>query len=660
MKGRTRHVVPVVLRDTSTWPELDASCLGEFRDIYEVRREAILMYLDGINFAVIQARTGKSADEVRRLLKRCIAPAPDGRIFGFRALGQHVRVKSYVRRAPIVRLPGSGSSGCAGALRQLFDQIPAVREYVDDLVLKRPIIGEVHEARIRYVDIRAAFIRKLRKVGLGDDDWPFNTRDRGLKSLTLYCKSLSEAHLERWVSSRSGIEASRKRGLGQGLHPLIEPRRPYTFMQLDFHCVDAASIIVMVDEFGVEHELLVARWYIGLLVEKFSGAAVGIHLTLESTPSADSVLETVESALRPHDLSPGDVRLRYTPDGKILINTLLPGYAWHGFTALQVDNAWSNHAIDVVNNLIEVVGCAINFGPVRAWWIRNLIEHIFGTLTARGLKRLPSTYGANPKDTTRTDPAQQASRFRIHLSELFAIIFGCVRDHNLRPTERLMGASPLQVLESAQARTENDYLPQPLPLDQQKYGRTFWHIAECTIRGNIAKHDRPYVRIDRCRYTNGTLSSRYNLIGKKLLLYVDRRDVRVAFASVVETGEMLGAMVPEARWSRKAYSLHERKLFNRAALAIAAEIDDGPIDMWRREKALLTRSKPQPKKRRLRSSKTALAIAKRAVANSGSEVVPPNSPNDDSAKKGTPATDLFGLTDVPFMRPAEYGGHDDR
>jgi putative transposase len=567
MSGRTRYVVPVALRDTSMWPDLDPSCLGESRDNYEARREAILMYLDARSFVAIRARTGKSADEVRRLLKRCIAPAGDGRIFGFRALGQHVRVRSYVRRAPIVHLPGSGSSGCAGALRQLFDRLPEVREYVDDLILKRPIIGEVHEARIRYVDIRAAFIHQLKKAGLTDDDWPFNTRDRGLKSLTGYCKSLSESHLERWVSSRSGIEASRKRGLGQGLRPLILARRPFTFMQLDFHCVDAASIIALVDEYGVEHELLVARWYVGLLVEEFTGAVVGIHLALESTPSADSVLETIESALRPHDVSPGDARLRYTPDGKILINTFQPAYAWHGFTVLQVDNAWSNHAIDVVNNLIEVVGCAINFGPVRAWWIRNLIEHIFGILTARGLKRLPSTYGANSKDTTRTDPAEQASRFRIHLSELFAIIFGCTRDYNLRPTERLMGASPLQVLESAHSSSESDYLPQPLPLDQQKYGRTFWHMAECAIRGNISKHDRPHVRTDRCRYTNSILSNRYNLIGKRLLLYIDRRDVRIAYGSVIETGEMLGAMAPKlaglggrARFRNASFSIGQRLL----------------------------------------------------------------------------------------------------
>ncbi|MFL9966782.1 hypothetical protein PQR02_38675, partial [Paraburkholderia sediminicola] len=117
------------------------------------------------------------------------------------------------------------------------------------------------------------------------------------------------------------------------------------------------------------------------------------------------------------------------------------------------------------------------------------------------------------------------------------------------------------------------------------------------------------MRTDRCRYTNTILSNRYNLVGKKLLLYIDRRDIRIACGSVVETGEMLGAMVPEARWSRRAYSLQERKLFNRTALAKTGEIDSDPIDMWRQEKAQTLRSERQSKKARARSSKAALLMA---------------------------------------------------
>lgn len=37
--------------------------------------------------------------------------------------------------------------------------------------------------------------------------------------------------------------------------------------------------------------------------------------------------------------------------------------------------------------MIDTVGCAVNFGPVRAWWRRSLIERIFGELTRKGLQR---------------------------------------------------------------------------------------------------------------------------------------------------------------------------------------------------------------------------------------------------------------------------------
>ncbi|MFC0134388.1 hypothetical protein CR105_26335 [Massilia eurypsychrophila] len=172
------------------------------------------------------------------------------------------------------------------------------------------------------------------------------------------------------------------------MRPLLQSIRPYSAVQLDFHKVDSATVIVLKNDHGVEFEVPLSRWHFGLMVEEKFGAALGFCVALELTPSGDSTLEVVSNALssQPHDLA--DV-IAASP-GNVLINQLMPELAYQGFSILKVDNGWSNAAHEVVNNIISTVGCAINFGPTRAWWRRNrfcrISEHRRGNRVSCGAR----------------------------------------------------------------------------------------------------------------------------------------------------------------------------------------------------------------------------------------------------------------------------------
>nr|WP_242431842.1 hypothetical protein [Burkholderia ambifaria] len=538
----------------------------------------------------------------------------------------------------------------------MFERFPELETAVVDRLLKRSMPDQVPESRISYKRLHDFFLEQLKSRGISECEWPFTTRDRARRSLTRYCNAVYLQHRQRWIWARSGTEAAKRSTLGRGYTCLINARRPCSVMQMDFHKVDAASVISVIDENSVEHDYPVARWFIGVLVDEYSGGVLGVSIILESNPSADSALETVASAIAPRSPIDDELRARYTPDGKIVIQDFVCELESQGSTILEVDNAWSNAAVDVVNNLIDVTGCAINFGPVRAWWRRDLIERIFGKLTDHGLKRLPSTYGAGPADPTRTNPVKNAELFRIRLSELMAIIYACVREHNLEPTERLHLVSPVGLLRSAVDHTEHAWLPQPLPRQTRENGSILWHTEHCVVRGNLKQGRSPCIKTDHCRYYGEALAKRYDLVGKTLLVRLNRRDCREAIAIVEETGELLGKLRPEARWARWPYTYQERKIINRAIPIEERETKADPVGAWGREKSAQMLAEKSARARHARSG-DALALAKRHRVGKTQSAVDADSldPHVDFPKAESSLPDVFGLRSCDWIRRSPKG-----
>jgi putative transposase len=291
---------------------------------------------------------------------------------------------------------------------------------------------------------------------------------------------------------------------------------------------------------------------------------------------------------------------------------------------------------------------------VRAWWRRSLIERIFGTLTDRGLKRLPSTFGSGPGDPTREDPIQMAETFRVRLNELIAIVYGCVREHNLAPTERLHGVSPVGVLRAAVSNAQHPWLPQPLTLQMKKNSWILWHAITCVVRGNPKRGRSPHVKTDHCRYYGEGLARRYDLVGKTLFLYLYRFDCRKTFAVLRDTGELLGELHPEARWARWPYTYQERKIINRAIPVKEREEKADPVGVWAREKkAQMLARKKAPGGKRARSL-DALALAKHHRTSRTQPSVDANDVDEQNDLRSPQSSlpDVFGLKRGDWLRRA--------
>lgn len=604
MSERRRTLIPLEFRDLDSWPTPSVETMDdEAKNTYNRRRTAIGMYARGVEYAHIRAQTGMHRPEVRRLIHRCLSQASDGSIFGWFGIVKGIRVKTYERTSQVIHERGSGSGGCAGALAQLFGRYPEVQELVDALYFGEATGGAAPTARISIAELHNQFKKALRDRGFSDADWPFNTDNCGYNSLARYCTALELNERERAVLPRGGREAENRHALGNGHSPLFSPIRPYTCVQLDFHKVDAASVFSLTNDHGAPFVVPLARWHFGLIIEEVTGACMGYCVALELTPSADSVLETVQSALSGNDAHV------VSGEQSALIYEIVPSLQQQCFSVLKMDNAWSNASTEVVNNIITVMGAAVNFGPVRSWWRRSLIERIFGRLTELGLKRLPSTFGSGPSDTRVDRPQDAAAKFKIDVKVLSDVFRQCIRKHNITVGRRGQWMAPAERLKNALQMPSSGVFRNPLPTHHGRVARLLMHREEVTVRGNAKKNIRPYFVLGQHRHTNIELANRFWLIGKKLLVSVNRRLAREVYAIVADTGEDLGRMVPAGPWSRSECSWRDRVLLQRAGNAVhRRSVDEDPLEIFQQhtESDLAALSSPQKK----RASKTALSLAK--------------------------------------------------
>ena len=609
--SRRRSLIPPALADLSQWPAPDEEALDEEALAgYLPRKRAVQMYADGVPHADITAATNVARQTIFYLVGRCITAAGDGTIAGFRALVPWRRLAGYERRAPVEHMIGDGPGGCAGALSQLFSLYPEVELDIRNRYLS-PEGAAVPVVRISYTELHGVLLDQLRALGLTDEDWPFNTKNCGYKALRAYCLGLLDEEPTRWFGARAGEEAVRRHGVGSGQSSVFPQLRGYGACQLDFHKVDAASVLILETEDGGRLPVPIARWHIGFLIEERWNLVLGAFVDLELTPSGDSVLEVVESALRPPISTSEAACCHLTVDGKVLPLQVMPELAYQGFSVLKMDNAWSNAATEVVDNIIRTVGCAINFGPVKAWWRRHPVERIFGKLTERGLKRLPSTLGSGPKDPRRKKPHEQAMKFEITIRDLTNIIHGCIREHNEEGNEGSTFASPMGALRHALERQDSGTFLQPLPRTVQQDLKLLAHVEVVTVRGDRDKNVRPYVTLGRWRYTNAALASAYRLIGCELIVYCDRRDVQVARATVLETGEQLGRLQPPIGKQGLHMSWRNRAMMNQAGLSQRNHgRGTSVVTRWTEFKEEELRERSKLARNRKRASKEALDLAK--------------------------------------------------
>jgi hypothetical protein len=231
-------------RNIRGWPSVNEQGLPEKkRKVFLKRKEAMTAYLEGGSPADIEDDLGVPLQELQRLLPRCLATHPDGRINGLRALVPGFRLKKGNTRTKALSAKGPNDrGGLAGAFGQLLERYEDIGQGIKDRFLGKVARGEVGKRIMKIRDIHTWMLKALKAKGLHDEDYPFTTRNQGYRSLVSFCKALLDLYPRKVIAARHGKAMCRRLGSGE-MGSTEAAKYPIAQFELDAHRLDEQYII---------------------------------------------------------------------------------------------------------------------------------------------------------------------------------------------------------------------------------------------------------------------------------------------------------------------------------------------------------------------------------------------------------------------------------
>ncbi|WP_181925944.1 hypothetical protein [Cupriavidus taiwanensis] len=229
----------------ATWPTVDEQALSEPQRVtFLARVSAVRLYLNGGDGKHIREKAGISRGQVYRMLtERCLAPHPDGRIYGWRGLLPHQRIHPYTRTAPLVVNPWGGRA--AGALQALFQSAAGQGLEAE---FRQQILGSrktLESSRRPRAVLYRWFLTALRERGFEQrGEWPFNVTKQGYTAICHYMNAvIATAPLRTRSALLGGPEAERKTRTGDGTRR--PPLRLFERVECDAHKLDARMVVLV-------------------------------------------------------------------------------------------------------------------------------------------------------------------------------------------------------------------------------------------------------------------------------------------------------------------------------------------------------------------------------------------------------------------------------
>ena len=634
--------------DVNTWPTVAYTELDESgRRKFEARQQAVLRYIAGEPIRAVEESTPFNRRQLYRWLDRAQTTHPDGRPFGFRALIHYMRIAGYGRTRD-VRLQGErGSRGAAGALTQLLERYPTLTGWLLLQVKQRKVfLEQVHTDGLLRTRLRGLqtlhdnFLRQCRSVGLTAADYPLNTADHAIRSLSRHLKA---EMLRSFGTAARAAGATHLKGLphvGDNGPPAVS--RPYQVVEFDGHRLDVRLKVVVRDPLGFVHEFEMERVWLLVIIDVCTRAVIGYHIALAREYSRYDVIKTIENALTPHRPQtftiPG---LAYGPqDG--FPSGHMPELAYVTWEWIRLDNAKANLASETMTALCEFVGCLADAGPKHSPDERPYIERFFGTIASRLSSRLPGYTGSHVRDLRRalSDPKGDL-RLYVSLAELSELIEYAVSGYNGTPHRGLNNATPLEAMEYF-VRGRDTMLVW-LAEHKRRTLCLMQSARQCRVRAYLGQGVRPHINLFGVRYTNQVLATSTQLIGQHLLIYMNADDLRSVRAFLAD-GMELGLLEAQGAWRVVPHNLKLRQQILRQTgkRRRATNLDLNPIEAYVDEKLR------QAKK--TRKAATELAHATRLLASAPTVHTPLGPPRpagtDPVRSAAAPTMDAQVITDV--------------
>lgn len=637
-----RAAVPPELRDLSLWPSVDLSALDEEEQrAFLSRQAAIRLYIEEpfLSLSAIARQTGVDRKLLYRMIDRCIERHPDGRIYGFRAAIRYARLKEYERVQAVNITSRSSGAGLSGAFTDLLQRYPQLEKMLLRYAkLRKRYRGRSRKARWPLGRIHQNFLKKCRELGVRPNEYPLNQASAGIRSLATFFKRHEMAAPDQHGGA-NGLGKTSKDNDDSTLERPVATRA-FQVIEFDGHKIDLRVTVRLTDPLGFTSTVELTRIWILVLLDVASRAVLGYKLALSMEYNKDDVAAALQAALvpfRPRQyLIPG-LAMRA---GGGFPSSALPQTEYACWDWFRFDGAKSHLAADTVTRLNQVVGCWPDNGPAGEPNKRPFVERFFRLIAEHFAHRLPGTTGSNPDSIERllNDPHGDLSLL-VEIDELEDMIEVLIGDYNGAPHSGIFGRTPLETMSQLLARDQGYLRTLPRVVRQN-----LCLLQEATIKpikGNVQNGVAAHINFQNVRYSSDIVRRNPALIGQKIRIYYDVRDIRTVKA-FFEDGAELGILTAAKPWCFTPHSLRVRQEIFRLKQHNKLRWRDGddPVECWEKMK----RQQARTNKRAATDLAKARSYQKVASVQENPSAVPPA-----AASEATPAGS--SVANPPLLPP---------
>lgn len=210
-----------------TWPSIDGLLgAGQYSEAIANRIKAIEMLVAGRTYREIFRVTGQYRSTILGLVRKCLEIADDGRIHGYRAVVPYAHLQPNARRRPIALKRQEQRGGMSCALNATLERFPDLEEMLITK-LKRERNGVPVGHRPTGMALVRLFHTALRSRKVTPNEWPFNSKYQGRRSIEKYMRSLLRDSFSDAIKQDGNSDAKALAATGKGFVPIIPCAEPF-------------------------------------------------------------------------------------------------------------------------------------------------------------------------------------------------------------------------------------------------------------------------------------------------------------------------------------------------------------------------------------------------------------------------------------------------
>ena len=519
---------------------------------YISKKNAVDMYLSGENIEDIESKTGISHTRIYGLVNKCLEYDNNETIKGYSALVPQTNRKKASR--------SDSSESTRGLFVQLLKSFPELEEYIVGNYTGN--IKYTTEKSMSISSLHSKFLTKCRQLGLGEDDYPFNTTTKGERSLRRFLKGYEDNHISA-ISSRVDENSKQKlNSTGIGDRYSKNAVIPYSCVQVDGHIIDMVyATEVEMDDGRIEY-MTCSRCWLFAVIDVATRVIIGYSMSQELNYNQYDVLRAIKNSILTHKRLDINIEGYSFPENGGFPSTAYPELNNALFGTIMLDNAKSHLAINVIDKLVNDLGITVNFGSVATPETRGIVERLFATLESKGYHQLPSTTGSNQRDIKRNNPENAAVKYQITYDDICNITEMLIAEYNNSPHTSLLNQTPLEEMKAKIDAGMRPCIANDAEL--KRLEKLLYLTKEVTVRGSKDSGKRPYIQYMNAEYRNNMLSSNFYYVSRKITILINPEDLSTV-EGFLPDGTSIGILKANGEYGTRSHSLKTRKLINQYA-----------------------------------------------------------------------------------------------